>query len=281
MPHSFFYLCRSLKKLLMENFHNLSEKDFQDILSYKTLLLSNGKKLAQLDPNDDYWRDLSNEATLTRNGIFLESNMVESWVGATLKPKRILEIGTRTGGSLIALLCVYSQSDFDNIEEILSFDMWREYVSTTPLATFFSKIMGKKRNINISERFTKWIGNYIEKASTNKVRKNLAAFNIPTGKIKFISGDSTITVPEYFAKNPTQKFDYILVDGGHTVEVATKDLDNIVAHADKGGIILFDDIMPESYNLMSVWNSFKEKNRNDFDFFEIRHRKGIGFAIKK
>ena len=265
----------------MEKFHNLDEKDFQEILKYKDLLLSNGKKLAALDPNDDYWRDLSKESILSRNGIFIESNMVESWVGTTRKPKRILEIGTRAGGSLIALLCVYSKSDFESIEEIISFDMWREYVSTTPFATFLSKLMGKKRNINISEKFTKWIGNYVEKASTNKVRKNLAAFNISTDKIKFISGDSTITVPNYFAKNPDKKFDYILVDGGHTVDIATKDLDNIVAYAAKGGIILFDDIMPESYNLIGVWNKFKEKNQNDFDFFEIHHRKGIGFAIKK
>jgi predicted O-methyltransferase YrrM len=265
----------------MDKLHNLDEKDLQAILGYKDLLLSNAKKLATLDPNDYYWQDLANESTLSRNGIFLESNMVESWVGTTRKPKHILEIGTRSGGSLIALLCVYSKEDFDKIEEILSFDMWREYVSTTPMATFFSKLLGKKRNINISERFTKWVGNYIEKASTNKVRKNLAAFNISTDKIQFISGDSTVRVPEYFAKNPDKKFDYILVDGGHTVEIATKDLDNVVAHAAKGGIILFDDIMPESYNLIGVWNKFKEKNQNDFDFYEIHHRKGIGFAIKK
>lgn len=265
----------------MENFHNLDEKDFQEIVKYKDLLISNAKKLATLDPNDEYWKFLSDEATLSRNGIFLESNMVESWVGATRKPKRILEIGTRTGGSLIALLCVYPKDDFEKIEEILSFDMWREYVSTTPFATFLSKLMGKKRNINISERFTKWVGNYVEKKSTDKVRKNLAAFNIPADKIKFISGDSTMKVPEYFAKNPGKKFDYILVDGGHDVITATKDLDNVVAHAATGGIILFDDIMPESYNLIGVWDKFKEKNKNDFHFFEIHHRKGIAFAIKK
>jgi predicted O-methyltransferase YrrM len=265
----------------MEKPHNLDEKDFQAILSYKDLLVSNAKKLASLDPNDHYWKELINETGLARNGVFLESNMVESWVGTTKKPKRILEIGTRTGGSLIALLCVYSKSDFENIEEVLSFDMWREYVSTTPLSSFLSKLMGKKRNINISERFTKWVGSYVQKASTGKVLKNLAAFHIPTGKIKFISGDSTITVPEYFVKNPGKKFDYILVDGGHTVDIATKDLDNVVAHVDKGGIILFDDIMPESYNLMGVWNKFKEKNQHDFHFFEIFSRKGIAFAIKK
>ena len=265
----------------MENLHNLDEKDFQKILSYKSLLLSNGEKLKKLDPNDNYWQFITDEASLTRNGVFFETNMLSSWIGETRKPGRILEIGTRTGGSLIALLCNYSKTDFDNTEEILSFDMWREYVSTTPFSAFLSKLLGKKRNINISERFTKWVGNYVEKASTDKVRKNLAAFNIPAEKIKFISGDSTVKVPEYFAKNPDKKFDYILVDGGHDEITATKDLDNVVEHINKGGSILFDDIMPESYNLIGVWNKFKEKHKDEFDFYQINHRKGAAFAVKK
>ncbi|MBU0756950.1 MAG: hypothetical protein KKF44_02705, partial [Nanoarchaeota archaeon] len=45
------------------------------------------------------------------------------WIGCEYKPKRILEIGTRTGGSLISLLCTYSQNDFKKIEEIVSFDL--------------------------------------------------------------------------------------------------------------------------------------------------------------
>jgi predicted O-methyltransferase YrrM len=263
------------------NLHNLTEEDFNKILSYKKLLLSNASVLAKLDPNDYYWKELQDDKLLSRNGIFLESNMISSWIGETRKPLRILEIGTRAGGSLIALLSVYNKADFDKIEEIVSFDMWREYVSTTSLASFVSKLMNKKRNINVSERFTKYFGGFIEKASTNKVRNNLKAFNIASNKIKFISGDSTITVPGYFKANPDKEYDYILVDGGHDEKTASIDLENVVRHVAKNGIILFDDIMPESYNLIGVWNEFKKKYQNDFDFFEIHHRKGAAFAIKK
>jgi predicted O-methyltransferase YrrM len=261
--------------------HNLPEEDFKKILSYKESLIGNGKKLRQLDPNDDYWKDLSDETKLSRNGIFLESNMVTSWIAETRKPKKILEIGTRTGGSLIALLSRYSAEEQNKIEKIVSFDMWREYISTTPFASFVSKLAGKKRNINISERFLKFMGNRVEKNSTNKVRNNLKAFNISSQKIQFVSGDSKIMVPEYFIKNPDHKFDYILVDGGHDEHTAAVDLENVVNHVEKNGIILFDDIMPESYNLIGVWNAFKEKHKDEFDFFEIHHRKGIAWAIKR
>lgn len=261
--------------------HNLTQTDFDCILSFKDILVNNSKKLTVLDPHDHYWKYLSDEALLTREGMFLESNMVSSWIGANKKPKRILEIGTRTGGSLIALLCVYKPDEFQKIEKILCFDMWREYVSTTPLASFVSKLFNKKSNINISQRFTKFLGKSIEKKSTNKVRNNLKEFNIPSDKISFISGDSKIKVPEFFAAHPEEKFDYILVDGGHDELTAERDLDNVANYVLPGGVILFDDIMPESYNLIGVWNKFKEKHKDQFSFFEIHHRKGIAWAIKK
>jgi len=262
-------------------FHNLKEEDFQKILSYKDLLIANAQKLTKVDPNDYYWKELAKEEKLERHGLFFETNMITSWIGATRKPKRILEIGTRTGGSLIALLSVYNKEDYNNIEEILSFDMWREYVSTTPFASFISKLLNKKRNINISERFTKYLGKMVERKSTGKVIRNLKLLNLPTNKIVFISGDSKIKVPEYFKQNPNKKYDYVLVDGGHDEHTAEIDLENVVNHVAVGGTILFDDIMPESYNLINVWNRFKERHKAEYDFFEIYSRKGAGIAIKK
>ena len=260
--------------------HNLATTDFEKILSYKEQLLSNAAKLHRQDPNDHYWKYLSDESSLARDGLFLESNMVSMWIGDTRKPKRILEIGTRTGGSLIALLCNYTPADYNAIECILSFDMWREYVSTTPLMAFLSKLRGKKSHMNVSERYTKHFGGYILRKSTNKVRKNLKLFNIPSDKINFISGDSKIMVPEYFKAHPEERFDYILVDGGHDEHTAYTDLENVAGHVLPGGIILFDDIM-DSYNLIGVWNRFKETHSGEFDYFEIKHRKGIAWAIKK
>ena len=259
-----------------------SQEIMQKITDQKDTFLKNVSLLRKLDPHDDYWSMLADVNAFTRNNIFLESGMVIMWIGREHKPKRILEIGTRTGGSLISLLCTYSQSDFGKIEEIVSFDLWREYFSVTPLSSFISKLFGKKRNINVAPKgLEKISGKIIERQATNKVRKNLSAFSIPHDKINFVSGDSKETVPAFFKTHPQKKFDYILVDGGHDELTAYTDLKNIVDHCTPGGFIVFDDIAPESYNLLGVWEKFKSEHKEQFDFYEIMHRKGIAWAVKK
>jgi hypothetical protein len=145
---------------------------------------------------------------------------------------------------------------------------------------FISRLRRRRSHLNISERYTKYFGKYIQRKSTGKVRRNLKLFNIPSDKIRFISGDSKHTVPEYFSAHPEEKFDYILVDGGHDEFTALTDLENVASYVSPGGIVLFDDIM-DSYNLIGVWNKFKEIHKDEFDFFEIMHRKGVAWAIKK
>ncbi|MBI2270102.1 MAG: class I SAM-dependent methyltransferase [Bacteroidetes bacterium] len=264
-----------------DKIHNLSTIEFEQILSYKYLLLKNSSKLRTLDSNDYYWKELGIPKKLIRNGIFLETGMVISWIGSQRKPKKILEIGTRTGGSLIALLSVYKPEDKVEIEEILSFDLWREYISTTWVSSLLTKLLRKDSNINISMRYTRLINKILQNKAVKKVKKNLALFGINIDKIKFISGDSKKTVPDYFKMNPNKKFDYILVDGAHDELTAFIDLENIVNHTTENGIIVFDDIGPESYKLIGVWNKFKAKHIGEFDFFEIHHRKGIAWAVKK
>lgn len=114
-----------------------------------------------------------------------------------------------------------------------------------------------------------------------KVKKNLIFFKIPIDNIEFISGDSKIAVPDFFRKFPDKKFDYVLVDGGHDRKTASADLENVSSHINKGGVIVFDDIGPESYKLIDVWEAFKAKHNNEFDFYEKFHRKGVAWAFKK
>jgi predicted O-methyltransferase YrrM len=262
---------------------NVSKTDFDQILAFKDMLRGSAAKLRTLDPNDNYWKEIEDlyQKAAAGNTLFLESSMVISWIGATRKPKKVLEIGTRTGGSLIALLRTYSPQELESISEIDSFDMWREYISTTPFSFILTKLTGAKRNVNISERYTKYISRIIEHYSTRKVKRNLAAFSIPSKKINFISGDSKQTVPEFFKQNPGKKFDYILVDGAHDEHTALVDLENIADKVEKNGIVVFDDIAPESYNLIGVWNTFKARHAAEFEFFEIFNRKGVAFAIRK
>jgi cephalosporin hydroxylase len=194
--------------------------------------------------------------------------MVINWIGEKYKPKRILEIGTRTGGSLISLLSPYVILEG---LEIYCFDLWREYYKTT----FIKKVP-------IIRRLTKFIPENLHlKLSIKKVNKNLEIFKIPTENINYITGDSKVTIPDFFSDHPKKKFDYILVDGAHDKESALMDLLNIGSHVSMGGFIVFDDIGPESYQLIDVWEKFKEKFNNQFYFYEYYHRKGVAWAIRK
>lgn len=257
----------------------------KDIVSTTPFVLSNFRLLRKLDPNDHYWASFTDIEKLKVNGVFLETAMVVSWIGNTHKPKRILEIGTRTGGSLIALLSNYQ--DFRNIE-VVSFDMWREYVSTTYFSKKFTELKNKNNengeiagNINVSEKKLKPFFSLIRNLSINKVKNNLAYFNIPSDIVTFISGDSKKTVPAYFEKRPNEKFDYILVDGAHDAETAFIDLQNVADHVAEKGIIVFDDINFTNSDLMGVWVRFKEIQKNNFYFIEIDCRKGVGLAFRK
>ena len=257
----------------------------KEIICTTPFVLNNFRILRKIDPNDHYWSLFSDPEKLTINDIFIETAMVVNWIGCAFQPKKILEIGTRTGGSLIALLTNYQ--DFRNIE-VVSFDMWREYISTTFISKKITSLKAKNKNegeivgnINISEKKLKPFFSLIRNLSINKVRRNLDYFNIPSSIVTFISGDSKKTVPAYFEKQPEKKFDFILVDGAHDKETAFIDLQNIADHVAEKGIIVFDDISDLSYNLMDVWTRFKELQKNKFDFIEIDCRKGIGLAFKK
>jgi predicted O-methyltransferase YrrM len=251
------------------------------ILDEREKFLRNAGLLREADPNDSYWQDLATPDKYTRDGQFLETGMLIAWLGRVRKPKRILEIGTRTGGSLISLLHGYSAADHRNVQEIVSFDMWREYVSTTPFSSFITKLLGKDRNINVSERYTGLFKGSINNMATRKVQHNLGLFGIPTDRITFISGDSKVTVPGFFRTYPDRLYDYILVDGGHDTETAHQDLENVVDHCDVGGVIVFDDIAPESYGLLPVWEQFQANHSEEFDFHVIMHRKGMAWAVRK
>ena len=256
-----------------------AQADIDAILSFKDLLVHNATVLRKRDPNDCYWRDLTDPGNLVRNGVLLETNMVTSWIARTRKPRRILEIGTRSGGSLIALLTAYPEQERNRIETILSFDLWKEYLSTTGAATGVAKLLGVPTNINFATIGRLFPGS-VSAGAEKKIKGNLEAFGLPTDKIRFIAGDSRNTVPAYFKAHQEELFDYILVDGAHDEETAAIDMENTWVHCAPGGIILFDDIMPESYGLIGVWNTFKQKHADAFDFFEVEHRKGMAWAVR-
>jgi cephalosporin hydroxylase len=228
----------------------------------KPAIVDNIMRLQKKNRYDHYWQEL---LRLSQDQDFFEPCLLQYWIGKNHKPARILEIGTRTGGSLISLLASYSS--FKNVQ-IVSFDLWREAGNTI----WLGKIPVIRALIKLFP-FNKWL-------ALHALKRNLRMFNIPIANISFISGDSRNTVPSYFRQNPDMKFDYILVDGAHDAETAYIDLENIAPYAASGGFILFDDISPASYNLIGVWNKFKDNHGHEFTFYESFHRKGLAWAVR-
>ena len=62
-----------------------------------------------------------------------------------------------------------------------------------------------------------------------------------------IEGDSTITMAKYIEENPSEigTYDVIHVDGGHSMEVCTADLNNSHILLKPGGILILDDVQDE------------------------------------
>ncbi len=78
-------------------------------------------KLSDANKFDAYW---NNQIKLAESDDYFETYMVINWIGNKYRPKKILEIGTRTGGSLICLLSPYDI--FENLE-IYCFDFYEYY----------------------------------------------------------------------------------------------------------------------------------------------------------
>jgi len=250
----------------------------------RDFFLGNIRILRQRDPNDHYWRNFDDPAQQERDGQLFETGMVQSWIGSHLRPKRILEIGTRTGGSLVNLLSTYSRPDLEGVK-VVSFDLWREYFSVTWLSRLLTRLKygpqaGPGSQVNISRRYMQYFDGLIQALATGKVKRNLRHFNLPTDTLIFISGDSKETVPAYFKRHPEATFDYVLVDGAHDEETALIDLENVAPYVAPGGVLVFDDIGPESYRLGGVWDAFKAKHEHEFTFVEVYHRKGVAWAFR-
>ncbi|MDP8265824.1 MAG: class I SAM-dependent methyltransferase, partial [Candidatus Aceula meridiana] len=195
------------------------------------------RTLKKINPDDGYLEAYYWHYNKRRD-VFTDLYHFLWWVGANYPPKRILEIGTRTGVSICQLLS--SMMFYEDIEKIVLCD------------------------------------NFSEIGSPEIVMRNLDYLNIPTDKIEFIVGDSLVEIPKLI--KPTEGFDYILVDGCHDKPYATQDLANVTELIKMNGYIVMDDIAPDGCSLQDVWDDFKVKYKDMFDFTETHCGKGLGVA---
>lgn len=76
------------------------------------------------------------------------------------------------------------------------------------------------------------------------------------GSVQYLDGDSHLLLPQL---DPDLQFDLILVDGDHTFDGATADLEHVWPHLRVGGIIIFDDVTRDA--LQRAWIQFTERHK--------------------
>jgi predicted O-methyltransferase YrrM len=170
---------------------------------------------------------------------------VLSCLADLLGPKRYLEIGVRRGRSVAAVVSANPQCS------LVMFDMWVEDYAG------------------------------MENPGPDFVRQELKRIGY-CGDMKFIDGDSHVTVPSYLARNPDESFDLITVDGDHSPEGAAQDLCDVLPRLKIGGAIVFDDVChPLHPELSKVWNDVVASDPRYSVFTYADCGYGVGFAIRK
>ena len=193
------------------------------------------------NPGDLYYEAYQGHLARRREAFFDLYHFNWSWA-IEHKPRRILEIGTRTGISLCQLLAAYI--DHSVIERIVCCDLFNDGFISPDLVRHNLKITGVPKNA--------------------------------IDKVDFLTGDSKVTIQEI-----SGPFDYILVDGDHSKKGAMSDLENAEDLIAPGGVIVFDDIGIDGVDLLDVWNAFKSTYSNQFEWHEDFNGKGLGWAIRK
>ena len=223
--------------------NNFMDKELNTVLT--SIIFQNLKIINKCTPQDTYVLNYLNHWRKWGDNFYDLYHFCYQW-GVNHKPSKILEIGTRTGTSLIQLLASYIE--FPTEMRVVSFDRFDDGLSNPDL-----------------------------------VRKHFELFSIPINIIEFYTGDSAETVPEFKKNNPNEKFDWVLVDGSHQEPCITIDLNNVVDIVTKDGVIVVDDInsQPEdTIDVKEAWNKFKNKYAQLFSFHENLQGKGVGWGVK-
>ena len=204
-----------------------------------TLRILKGK-----NPGDNYYDEYLKHYAREGDKFYDQYHFAIQWV-LNNHPKRILEIGVRTGLSICNMLSAYI--DYSSIESIRLVDIWSDGY-----------------------------------ASPEIVKMNMRAMNFPKRVMdltEFIVGSSLEEIPKY--DSAVNYYDYILVDGDHAKKAAAQDLKNVVRLCAPGGVIVFDDISEHGCNLLDVWEAFKTAHYHLFDFDMNLNGKGTAWAVKK
>ena len=203
------------------------------------------RTLKAKNPGDTYYECYLGHLQKAGPDFFDQYN-VAWWYGSQFAPRRVLEVGTRTGISLCQLLGSYF--DLSKLERAVTVDPYVDGYSNAGI-----------------------------------VRMNLRALNIPMDKIEIVDGRSEVVLPRLIQEKA--EFDYILVDGDHAKAAALRDLEFAEKLCATGGVIVFDDISPDGCDLLDVWDEWRlavyaRSPGVAWRFYHDLNGKGTAWAVK-
>ena len=236
-----------MQALAQDQLHLRTETAIDHARMFTPAIFALMRALKTKNPGDTYYECYLGH--LEANGAnFFDQYNVAMWYGAHVAPRRVLEIGTRTGISLSMLLAGYF--DLSKLERVVTVDPYLDGYSNPGI-----------------------------------VQMNLKHLGLFSDKIQIVKGRSQDVMFRLVQEG--HKFDYILIDGDHSVEGAKQDLTFAFELLDKGGVIVFDDISAAGCNLIGVWDWFKEtfahKTERGFqlEFHQNMSGKGTAWAIAR
>lgn len=108
-----------------------------------------------------------------------------------------------------------------------------------------------------------------------------------TARLSIVKGDSTETVVSYVAAHPGFKCDLLSVDGGHSYDIAKRDITNMAALANETfNVLLVDDTNCPSFS-HCVDKAFGEHvaegriERYDNGSFNLGFKKHLGLTVAR
>ncbi|MEJ2704217.1 MAG: glycosyltransferase family 9 protein, partial [Sedimentisphaerales bacterium] len=190
-------------------------------------------------------RKYSMVQNIESNSFFWNIHVALAFLADRLQPKSYLEIGVRTGCSLVSVL------NNSEVREVVGIDTWEGSYAGIP---------------NTREYAVRQVNNY--QSQTNK-----------KFRIDLIKGDSHEKLKELIRSG--KKFDLTTVDGGHTENGAWEDLEDAARLLADTGAIVFDDIIHPSHPyLRKLVDRFRQQHPDYAVLINSKQDNGCAIFLK-
>lgn len=198
----------------------------------------------------------------------LESYHVLHWLVSLTKPKSYLEVGVREGGSLC---CVLAKEP-----EVIGFVMkclmdGRTEVTADIVERVSECYTNRDPDMQVYV-FDDW--SYVKNGTSFRIKKLLEE-GFGHKKYMVYDGDSKTTLPEFFEEHPF-KIDLIFIDGDHSLEGASSDLNAVMG---RFKVLVFHDLHHPQHSYLDA--VFKEYVATyGYPSFTVGNRRsGVGVAF--